>query len=181
MEKATKKLLFTLLAFFVAFSIVGASVLTYVYAAEKITLSTTGGSVLVGGKQLAAATVKADGVVLEGDELAKVEWTSSDTEIATVDSTGVITSGSNTGKVTITAKYEGLTATRTVTVKNPEATIDGEGYLTFSAAINAVKGTTGKIVVLGEDLSLAGVFNRFTVESGTEYTIDLNGKARGFS
>ncbi|MBO4235383.1 MAG: InlB B-repeat-containing protein, partial [Firmicutes bacterium] len=177
MEKATKKLLFTLLAFFVAFSIVGASVLTYVYAAEKITLSTTGGSVLVGGKQLAAATVKADGVVLEGDELAKVEWTSSDTEIATVDSTGVITSGSNTGKVTITAKYEGLTATRTVTVKNPEATIDGEGYLTFSAAINAVKGTTGKIVVLGEDLSLAGVFNRFTVESGTEYTIDLNGKA----
>ena len=59
-----------------------------------------------------------------GADNKKVVWSSSDTGIATVDSTGNVT-GVKTGTATITAKTDdgGKTASCTVTVKEPAVSI----------------------------------------------------------
>ena len=56
------------------------------------------------------------------------------------------------------------------------AKIDDTYYKTLSAAITAIKGTTGKTLEwLGGDTTLTGVFNRFTLGDDCDFTLDLGG------
>ncbi len=69
-----------------------------------------------------------------------------------------------TGDITLTASW-----------KDAVAQVGDTYYATVSAAINAVKGTTGKTVTILSDQELWGIFNRFTVAAGTDFTLDLGG------
>jgi hypothetical protein len=56
------------------------------------------------------------------------------------------------------------------------ARIDDTYYKTLSAAITAIKGTTGKTLEwLGGDTTLTGIFNRFTLGDDCDFTLDLGG------
>ncbi|MBR1455883.1 MAG: InlB B-repeat-containing protein, partial [Oscillospiraceae bacterium] len=55
------------------------------------------------------------------------------------------------------------------------AKVDDTYYTSLSAAISAVKGTTGKTIVLVKDLSLTGVLNRFTLGTDQDFTLDMGG------
>ncbi|MBQ7604484.1 MAG: InlB B-repeat-containing protein [Clostridia bacterium] len=56
------------------------------------------------------------------------------------------------------------------------AKIDGEYYKSLSAAITALKGTSGKTLEwLGGNQTLSGVLNRFTLADDQDFTLDLGG------
>src|SRR3989454_8417892 len=82
----------------------------------KVTVSPSPASVLVGGTmQLTAKTEDAAGNVLTG---RAVTWASSNTVVATVSATGLVT-GVAVGSATITATAEGKNGTAAVTVTVP--------------------------------------------------------------
>jgi len=89
----------------------------------SVTLSQTVASVQVGAAlTLTATPYDQNDAALSGKT---VTWVSSDTTIATVDSSGIIT-GVAAGTVTITATIDGVSASATVTVTVP-STASGTG------------------------------------------------------
>src|SRR2546425_1891233 len=100
----------------------------------KVTVSPSPASVLVGGTmQLTAKTEDAAGNVLTG---RAVTWASSNTVVATVSATGLVT-GVAVGSATITATAEGKNGTAAVTVTVPPLT-----FATVSAGANTCGVTT---------------------------------------
>ena len=82
----------------------------------SVTVSPASGSVTVGATvQLAAVTKDAAGNVLTG---RTVTWSSSNTSVATVSGTGLVT-GLTAGTATITATSEGVASTAATTVTAP--------------------------------------------------------------
>ena len=156
--------------------------LTAHWKAAELKLSTTAAgsgtskTAATNGADMGAFFVKLNGTVLTAEQLADVTWSSDNTEIASVGEDGIIKPGAEAGTATITAEYDGLTATGTVKVNEAVAEIDGVGYTTVSAALTAVKGTVGKTVKILKDQSLAGIFNRFTLDGSYDFTLDLNEK-----
>lgn len=85
---------------------------------ESITLNPNSATIKVGGKVTITPTISPDNVTD-----TSLSWTSSNPSIATVDNTGVVT-GIAAGGTTITCTTSnGLTATSTVTVLQPAASI----------------------------------------------------------
>ncbi|HXY20406.1 MAG TPA: Ig-like domain-containing protein, partial [Gemmatimonadales bacterium] len=107
-----------------------------------VTVAPATGSVQVGATlPLAATTLDAAGNVLTG---RTVTWSSSNTALATVSSTGVVTGVAAGGPVTITATSEGQSGTAAITVTPaPVATVTvtpatGNVYLGQTLALTAV-------------------------------------------
>jgi uncharacterized protein YjdB len=99
--------------------------------------------------QLTATGHYSDGAT--GNVTDSVTWSSSDTSIATVSATGLVTGGANTGTVTITATdpSTGVTGTTILTVTGPAITVTPTGG-SHSSAVTVtgqgfVPGTTVKI------------------------------------
>ncbi|MHC0037594.1 Ig-like domain-containing protein [Pseudoneobacillus sp. C159] len=63
---------------------------------------------------------------------SNVSWKSSNTKVATVSSKGIVTFTGNSGKVTITATYQGKTASATVTVGNVVKSLTTTTKLAYS-------------------------------------------------
>ena len=79
-----------------------------------VTVSPASSSVFVGGRQqLTATTNDANGSVLTG---RTVTWSSSNTAVATVDGSGLVTGVAAGGSVTVTATSETKTGTSSITV-----------------------------------------------------------------
>jgi hypothetical protein len=68
--------------------------------------------------------------VIKGDA---VKWTSNNTKVATVNSKGVVTFTGNSGKVTITASYNGRTTSVTTTVGNVVKSLTTSTKLAYSS------------------------------------------------
>jgi uncharacterized repeat protein (TIGR02543 family) len=96
-----------------------------------VTVSPVSASILVGGTQQFTATTKdAGGNVLTG---RTVTWSSSNTAVATVNSSTGLVTGVAAGSVTITATSEGKSGTATVTVSAPPALVRSPATMTFEA------------------------------------------------
>ena len=113
----------------------------------KLYLSPSSGINVVNGKTnklTAILGTYTNGVQTNGSEISsKCTWTSSNTSIATVNNIGLVT-GVSTGTVTITAEYNGMTASGTATVTSST---------TYELAINPAsmtlnKGATGTFTAL---------------------------------
>ena len=103
-----------------------------------------------------------------------VTWTSSNEEVATVDANGVVTpKATGTAIITVTTEDGNFTATRTVNVVEPTATVNGVGYLTLNAAISAAPNEATIIVQKDTEIT-SGILGRIAV-AGKAITIDLNG------
>ena len=106
-----------------------------------------------------------------------VQYSSSDTSIATVDANGVVTAKDKTGVVTITATAEGVSATCKVNVTQslyyPQITVSAKEYtvengetLKFSVA------TTWNKAELSEDIEYAVSFAEDSKNAAAEISID---------
>src|SRR5208283_1689043 len=71
------------------------------------------------------ATGNLTGIGSTQDVTTQVQWLSSNAQVATISSGGLVTAGANSGATTIIAEYGGLTASATVSV-----TISGTGTTT---------------------------------------------------
>lgn len=102
--------------------VIGSSAVTVVQPVASITLDPTSVALVVGATQAVTATLRsATNVVLTGRTVA---WSSSDTTVASVNASGVVTAVA-AGTATIAATSEGRSATLTATVTNaPVASVD---------------------------------------------------------
>lgn len=120
----------------------------------SITVNPQNASVTTGGtSQLTATGVNNDGTPAN---LSNVTWTSSNTQIATVSTTGLVT-GVSTGTATITATVGSVSGTTTVTVSATNT-----GTLTISPANQTVSSTQGAIqfsaTFNGQDVTASSVW-----------------------
>jgi uncharacterized protein YjdB len=124
-----------------------------------------------------AVTKDGSGNVLTG---RAVVWTSSDPNIATIDSTSGIASGVAPGTVTITATSEGKTGTATLTV-NPVAV----GSITVTppsqSIVEGTSTTTPFTATDSHDHLLTGHGLTWMSSDTTVATIENSGKAHGLS
>ena len=110
------------------------------------------------------------------------KWKSSDTGIATVDSTGKV-KGVKKGTCTITATYKGKKVTCAVTVKNPSITVDPTTvkiYVGQTKTITAtVKGPSQKVTWTSANPKIATVDQNGKVKGIKEGTTTVTAKANG--
>lgn len=141
-SKGTATITATYNGYRVTHTVTVTDVITY-----KLYLSPSSGINVVNGKTnklTAILGTYTNGVQTNGSEISsKCTWTSSNTSIATVNNIGLVT-GVSTGTVTITAEYEGMTASGTATVTSST---------TYELAINPAsmtlnKGATGTFTAL---------------------------------
>lgn len=141
-SKGTATITATYNGYRVTHTVTVTDVITY-----KLYLSPSSGINVVNGKTnklTAILGTYTNGVQTNGSEISsKCTWTSSNTSIATVNNIGLVT-GVSTGTVTITAEYNGMTASGTATVTSST---------TYELAINPAsmtlnKGATGTFTAL---------------------------------
>ncbi len=141
-SKGTATITATYNGYRVTHTVTVTDVITY-----KLYLSPSSGINVVNGKTnklTAILGTYTNGVQTNGSEISsKCTWTSSNTSIATVNNIGLVT-GVSIGTVTITAEYEGMTASGTATVTSST---------TYELAINPAsmtlnKGATGTFTAL---------------------------------
>src|SRR5687768_13253270 len=96
----------------------GAStMLNQYHYAKTVTITLPDSTLLPGRKvQLSAEVRDQDGLVVSW---APVTWSTGDSEIVTVSSSGLITAGDKIGTTTVSAFSDGVTATRTLSVDPP--------------------------------------------------------------
>lgn len=129
----------------------------------SVTVAPGSASVVVGATQQFTATARdANNNVLTG---RPISWRSSNTAIATVSSTGLVTGVAAGGPVTITATSEGQTGTASVTVTQvpvatvsvspSSATISVGGTQSFTATVRDASNNvlTGRVVTWTSDAS----------------------------
>jgi uncharacterized protein YjdB len=152
-------------------------------AITTLTVSPATATIAVGGtQQVTASATDANGNSLTGRTVA---WTSSDTAVASVSTTGLVTAtayaGSQTRTATITATSEGKTATATITVtptvittltvSPATATIAVGGTLQVTAIATDINGNslTGRPVTwTSSDATVASV-STFGLVTATAY------------
>lgn len=163
-------------------NIAGAQV-TYDESAKKFTVSRDGYAFTV---DLNGNVVSANGIVLDkstlslltgksetltvsyvGSASGTVTWTSSDTSVATVDSSGKVTAKGESGTATITATCGSYTTKCTLTITQKITAISAE-------AISVGTGKTKQIEVkTTPDANIEGITYSYSVTSGTSYaTVD---------
>lgn len=105
-------------------------------AVASVTVAPSAASVMVGTTQQFTATLKDAGDAMLTDR--SVLWSSSNTNVVTVDGTSGLATGVAAGTAAITATSEGKSAQANVTVTAPPAT----AYRVTSSAANPVVGTS---------------------------------------
>lgn len=83
-----------------------------------------------------------------------------------------------TARVIISAAGDNFTGEpkeKTFKINNAEVKIGDSYYATFSAGMSALKGQSGATLTVLKEMSLAGVFNRFTLDETYDCTIDFGG------
>lgn len=120
-----------------------------------VELGDTAINLTVGNKQTLVAVVK------PADATNKnVTWTSSNTDVATVDATGVVTAVSKgEAKITVTTEDGGFKAECTVTVTEASAFVkgdaNGDGEVDFADAIVVLRHDAGLATITGDNLIAA--------------------------
>ena len=125
---------------------------------------------VVGDEETMTATVEPEGAA------DKVEWTSSDEDVVTVDENGKITAVGE-GTATITATAGGKTATCTVTVTAKPVPVTG-------ISLDDVEVSVGRTIQLKPKFTPADTTQRgVTWESSDETiaTVDKNGRVKGLA
>ena len=135
----------------------------------SITLNKTSATINKGNTLSLTATVKPDNATIKD-----VTWTSSNTSVATVNSSGVVTAVKN-GTAVITAKTSnGLTATCNITVKTP---VSGISLNKTSTSIYVGSYETLVATVTPSDASNKNV--TWSSSNTNVATVDSNGKVTG--
>lgn len=125
MKNFKSKILVTLTAFFVVIGLTGCKPEDDV-SVDKVTLSETSVTLAFGSTKTLTATVT------PVDATKKtVTWTSSDNEVATVNSAGLVTAKSKVGSTVITATADGKSATCIVNVNESGSADEVELYKNF--------------------------------------------------
>lgn len=144
--------------------------LTIAPTVESISLNQEAISMVVGDEETMTATVEPEGAA------DKVEWTSSDEDVVTVDENGKITAVGE-GTATITATAGGKTATCTVTVTAKPVPVTG-------ISLDDVEVSVGRTIQLKPKFTPADTTQRgVTWESSDETiaTVDKNGRVKGLA
>ena len=144
--------------------------LTITPTVESISLNQEAISMVVGDEENLTATVEPEGAA------DKVEWTSSDEDVVTVDENGKITAVGE-GTATITATAGGKTATCTVTVTAKPVPITG-------ISLDDAEVSVGRTIQLKPKFTPADTTQRgVTWESSdeTKATVDENGLVKGIA
>ena len=153
------------------------TVLTPILAVGSVTLAPSTATIIANGRTTTLVpTVKdAAGTVVTDRQIT---WSSSNTSVATVSSSGVVTSGTTTGTATITATAEGKSGTSTVTVTPVPV-----GSVTISPATpNVIIGTTTPLAVTVKDLDGTVVTDRavtWSSSANAKATVSQTGVVTG--
>ena len=124
-------------------------------AVTGVDLGDTAINLTVGNKQTLVAVVK------PADATNKnVTWSSSNTDVATVDATGVVTAvAEGEAKITVTTEDGNKSATCTVTVTEAPAFVkgdaNGDGEVDFADAIVVLRHDAGLATITGDNLIAA--------------------------
>jgi uncharacterized protein YjdB len=152
------------------------TVLTPILAVGSVTLAPPTTTIIANGRTTTLVpTVKdAAGTVVTDRQIT---WSSSNASVATVSSTGVVTSGT-TGTATITATAEGKSGTSTVTVQPVPV-----GSVTVAPATpNVIVGTTTPLTVTVKDLDGTVVTDRavtWSSSANAKATVSQTGVVTG--
>ena len=140
-----------------------------------ITLNKTALNLTIGASESLVATISPSNATNKD-----VEWTSSNTNVATVDTTGKVT-GVSSGSATITVKTKdgAKIATCNVTVKN--SVIPVTGVTLNKTALNLVTGASESLVATISPSNATNKDVKWTSSNTNVATVDTTGKVTGVS
>ena len=140
-----------------------------------ITLNKTALNLTIGASESLVATISPSNATNKD-----VEWTSSNTNVATVDTTGKVT-GVSAGSATITVKTKdgSKVATCNVTVKNPVISVTG--VTLNKTALNLVTGASESLVATISPSNATNKDVEWTSSNTNVATVDTTGKVTGVS
>ena len=140
-----------------------------------VTLNKTALSLVTGTSESLVATISPSNATNKD-----VEWTSSNTNVATVDTTGKVT-GVSAGSATITVKTKdgAKIATCNVTVKNPVISVTG--VTLNKTALSLVTGTSESLVATISPSNATNKDVEWTSSNTNVATVDTTGKVIGVS
>ena len=140
-----------------------------------ITLNKTALNLTIGASESLVATISPSNATNKD-----VEWTSSNTNVATVDTTGKVT-GVSAGSATITVKTKdgAKVATCNVTVKNPVISVTG--VTLNKTALNLVTGASESLVATISPSNATNKDVEWTSSNTNVATVDTTGKVTGVS
>ena len=140
-----------------------------------ITLNKTAMNLTIGASESLVATISPSNATNKD-----VEWTSSNTNVATVDTTGKVT-GVSAGSATITVKTKdgAKIATCNVTVKN--SVIPVTGVTLNKTALNLVTGASESLVATISPSNATNKDVEWTSSNTNVATVDTTGKVTGVS
>ena len=140
-----------------------------------ITLNKTALNLTIGASESLVATISPSNATNKD-----VEWTSSNTNVATVDTTGKVT-GVSAGSATITVKTKdgSKVATCNVTVKNPVISVTG--VTLNKTALNLVTGASESLVATISPSNATNKDVEWTSSNTDVATVDTTGKVKAIS
>ena len=140
-----------------------------------VTLNKTALNLVTGASESLVATISPSNATNKD-----VEWTSSNTNVATVDTTGKVT-GVSSGSATITVKTKdgSKVATCNVTVKNPVISVTG--VTLNKTALNLVTGASESLVATISPSNATNKDVEWTSSNTNVATVDTTGKVTGVS
>ena len=140
-----------------------------------ITLNKTALNLTIGASESLVATISPSNATNKD-----VEWTSSNTNVATVDTTGKVT-GVSSGSATITVKTKdgSKVATCNVTVKNPVISVTG--VTLNKTALNLVTGASESLIATISPSNATNKNVEWTSSNTNVATVDTTGKVIGVS
>ena len=140
-----------------------------------ITLNKTALNLTIGASESLVATISPSNATNKD-----VEWTSSNTNVATVDTTGKVT-GVSAGSATITVKTKdgSKVATCNVTVKNPVISVTG--VTLNKTALNLVTGASESLIATISPSNATNKNVEWTSSNTNVATVDTTGKVIGVS